>query len=86
MLKLSALVLGYTGQNGSYLAKQFLVKGYETSEIILFTPAITLKFLNHIHRDTRDANLKLTLSDEDLVDGKNLNDLARIFDPIDITA
>lgn len=86
MLKSSALVSGSTGQNGSYLAKQFLVKGYETSEIIRFTPAITLKFLNHIHRDTRYANLKLALSEEDLVDGKNLSDLARIFNPIDITA
>lgn len=86
MLKSAALVSGSTGQNGSYLAKQFLVKGYETSEIIRFTPAITLKFPNHIHRDTCDANLKLTLSDEDLVDGKNLNDLARIFNPRNITA
>ena len=81
-----ALISGFTGQNGSYLAKQFLVKGYEASEIIRFAPAITLKFLNHIHRDTRDANPKLTLSNKDLVDGKNLNDLARNFNPIDITA
>jgi len=86
VLKSSVLVLGFTGQNGSYLAKQLLVKGYETSEIIRFTPAITLKFLNHIHLETRDANLKLTLSDEDLVDGKNLNYLARFFDSIDIAA
>lgn len=86
MFKSSALVSGFTGQNGLYLAKQFLVKGYETSEIIRCTPAITLKFLNHIHRNIRDANAKLTFGNQDLVGGKNLNYLARFFNPIDITA
>ncbi len=86
MLKSLALISGFTGQDGSHVAKQRLVKIIEVSEIISFAPAFSLKFLNCIYRDTRNANPKPTFGNEDLVDGENLKDFARNFDPKDITA
>ncbi|MDJ0625320.1 MAG: GDP-mannose 4,6-dehydratase [Candidatus Caenarcaniphilales bacterium] len=76
-----ALILGITGQDGSYLAELLLSKGYEVHGIIRKSSTFNTLRINHIYQDPLDGNSKLFLHYGDLSDSSNLKKLVERIKP-----
>ncbi|MEM4522384.1 MAG: GDP-mannose 4,6-dehydratase [Nitrososphaeria archaeon] len=63
-----ALIVGITGQDGSYLAEFLLSKGYEVHGIIRKASTFNTTRIEHIYQDPHDPNRKLYLHYGDLSD------------------
>lgn len=68
-----ALIVGITGQDGSYLAEFLLSKGYEVHGIVRRSSLINTGRIDHIYKDPHDADNRLTLHYGDLTDGTGLH-------------
>jgi GDPmannose 4,6-dehydratase len=82
--KKSALILGITGQDGSYLAELLLSKGYEVHGLIRRASTFNTSRIDHIYEDPHSLNPKLYLHYGDLTDGVGLTNLVRDIQPKEI--
>jgi GDPmannose 4,6-dehydratase len=72
----TALIIGVTGQDGSYLAELLLGKGYVVHGMVRRTSNILRSRIEHLHRDETIYNRRLFLHYGDLSDATTLR---RIF-------
>ena len=68
----TALITGITGQDGSYLARLLLAKGYEVHGIIRRTSTFNTDRIDDIYLDPHEAGGRLFLYHGDLTDGTGL--------------
>ena len=79
-----ALIIGITGQDGSYLAELLLSKNYEVHGLIRRSSSINTGRIDHIYKDRHEENVKLFLHYGDLSDGNNMNHLIKNILPDEI--
>ncbi len=79
-----ALITGVTGQDGSYLAKFLLDKGYEVHGIKRRTSLITTDRIDHLFQDPHEKNIKFILHHGDLTDSTSLIRIIQEVQPDEI--
>ncbi|MGH9694135.1 MAG: GDP-mannose 4,6-dehydratase, partial [Bryobacteraceae bacterium] len=57
----SALIIGITGQDGSYLSEFLLAKGYTVHGIVRRSSSFNTSRINHIYEDPHAASRRLLL-------------------------
>jgi len=67
-----ALVTGVNGQDGAYLTKLLLSKGYTVHGIKRRSSLFNTARIDHLYQDQHEKNVKLTLHYGDLTDSTNL--------------
>ena len=72
MLKKKALILGVTGQDGSYLAEFLLKKNYEVHGLVRKSATGNTKNINHI---LKDGNKSFIIHKGDMLDSVSLNNI-----------
>lgn len=70
--KKTALIIGVTGQDGSYLAEFLLEKGYFVHGIKRRASLLNTQRIDHIYQEPFDRNLRFKLHYGDLSDSSNL--------------
>jgi GDPmannose 4,6-dehydratase len=68
----SALIIGITGQDGSYLSELLLAKGYTVHGIVRRSSSFNTARINHIYEDPHDVGRRLILHYGDLTDSTGL--------------
>jgi GDPmannose 4,6-dehydratase len=68
----SALIIGITGQDGSYLSELLLSKGYTVHGIVRRSSSFNTARINHIYQDPHDTGRRLILHYGDLTDSTGL--------------
>ena len=79
-----ALITGITGQDGSYLAKLLLDKGYEVHGIKRRTSLINTDRIDHLFQDPHEKNRKFILHHGDLTDSTSLIRIIQEVQPDEI--
>ena len=67
-----ALIVGITGQDGSYLAELLLEKGYEVHGLVRRASTFNTGRIDHLYRDPHESGARLRLHYGDLADGTGL--------------
>ena len=67
-----AFITGITGQDGAYLSKLLLEKGYEVHGIKRRASSFNTDRIDHLYRDPHEAGRKFILHYGDLTDSTNL--------------
>lgn len=80
----SALIIGVTGQDGSYLAELLLEKGYEVHGIKRRSSLFNSQRIDHIYEDPHVENGRLRLHYGDLSDSSNLTRILRDVEPDEV--
>ena len=83
-MKKKALILGITGQDGSYLAEFLLNKGYEVHGIKRRTSLINTDRIDHLYEDFHEVNRKFILHHGDLTDSTSLIRIIQEVQPAEI--
>lgn len=79
-----ALIIGITGQDGSYLAELLLEKGYQVHGLIRRASTFNTARINHLYQDRHDGSPRLLLHYGDLSDGSRLVSLIAELKPDEI--
>lgn len=79
-----ALIIGITGQDGSYLAELLLEKGYEVHGIIRRSSSFNTGRIMHIFQDLHSEDIRLKLHYGDLADASGLEKLIDQVQPDEI--
>ena len=79
-----ALILGITGQDGSYLAELLLAKGYEVHGLIRRSSTFNTARIEHLYNDPHDTGVRLFLHYGDLADGGRLATLLSAICPDEV--
>ncbi len=79
-----ALITGITGQDGSYLTRYLLGKGYEVFGIIRRTSTFNTDRIDDIYLDPHEAGSRLFLHYGDLTDGTSLRRILEKIEPDEI--
>ena len=79
-----ALIIGITGQDGSYLAELLLQKGYEVHGIVRRSSSFNTDRIDHLYQDRHVDSPKLFLHYGDLSDGSRLVSLIGELKPDEI--
>jgi GDPmannose 4,6-dehydratase len=79
-----ALISGITGQDGSYLTKLLLAKGYEVYGIIRRSSTFNTDRIDEIYRDPHESDSRLFLHYGDLTDGTGLRRILEKTNPDEI--
>jgi len=79
-----ALIVGITGQDGSYLAELLLQKGYEVHGIVRRSSSFNTDRIDHLYQDRHVDSPKLFLHYGDLSDGSRLVSLIGELKPDEI--
>ena len=79
-----ALVIGITGQDGSYLAELLLSKGYHVHGLIRRASTFNTHRIEHLYQGPQEAGARLTLHYGDLTDGSRLVSLIGEIRPDEI--
>jgi GDPmannose 4,6-dehydratase len=79
-----ALIIGITGQDGSYLAELLLGKGYEVHGLIRKSSSFNTDRIDHLYQDRHEKGAKLFLHYGDLSDGSRLVSLIGELKPDEI--
>ncbi|OGT42623.1 MAG: GDP-mannose 4,6-dehydratase [Gammaproteobacteria bacterium RIFCSPHIGHO2_12_FULL_40_19] len=79
-----ALIIGITGQDGSYLAELLLEKGYEVHGIIRRSSSFNTGRIIHIFQDLHEENVRMKLHYGDLADPSGLEKLIDMIQPDEI--
>jgi len=79
-----ALILGITGQDGSYLAELLLEKGYEVHGLIRRSSSFNTERINHLYQGPQDADRRIFLHYGDLSDGSRLVSLVASIQPDEV--
>jgi GDPmannose 4,6-dehydratase len=80
----TALIIGVTGQDGSYLAELLLEKGYSVHGLIRRSSSFNTSRIDHIYQDRHEQSQRLTLHYGDLSDGSRLVSLIGELKPDEI--
>ncbi len=80
----SALIIGITGQDGSYLAEFLLNKGYTVIGIIRRSSSFNTKRIEHIFQDPHEKNPRLKLVYGDLQDSSAISKIIAEFMPDEV--
>src|SRR6056300_191346 len=83
MKKKIALIFGVTGQDGSYLSRLLIKKGYQVHGVKRRSSSLNTKRIDDIYEDVHDAK-KFFLHYGDLIDGQSINQLINKIKPIEI--
>jgi len=83
-MKKKALILGITGQDGSYLAEFLLKKNYQVHGIKRRTSTPNTSRIDHIFDSINFDNKKLIMHHGDLSDAGSLNRIINIINPDEI--
>jgi GDPmannose 4,6-dehydratase len=67
-----ALILGITGQDGSYLTEHLLALGYEVHGVIRRSSTFNTERIDHLYQDPHETQVRLRLHYGDLADGPGL--------------
>ncbi|EKD78585.1 MAG: GDP-mannose 4,6-dehydratase [uncultured bacterium] len=84
MAKPRALIIGITGQDGSYLAELLIAKGYEVHGTIRRASTFNTGRIDHLYQDPHVHGVNMFLHYSDLSDGSNLARLIREIKPDEI--
>jgi GDPmannose 4,6-dehydratase len=68
----TALIVGITGQDGSYLTERLLTKGYEVHGLVRRASIFNTDRIDHLYRDSHDPEARMFLHYGDLADGAGL--------------
>jgi GDPmannose 4,6-dehydratase len=79
-----ALIMGITGQDGSYLAELLLSKGYEVHGVIRRTSTFNTDRIDHLYQDPHTPGARLFLHYGDLADGVTLRRLLELTKPHEV--
>jgi GDPmannose 4,6-dehydratase len=79
-----ALVTGITGQDGSYLARLLIEKGYEVHGIVRRSSTFNTGRLDDIYRDPHETGSRLFLHYGDLTDGTGLRRILERTQPMEV--
>jgi len=79
-----ALITGITGQDGAYLAKFLLDKGYEVHGIKRRTSLINTQRIDNVYQDPHEKKLRLILHYGDLTDSTNIIRIIQQVQPDEI--
>ena len=80
-----ALIAGITGQDGSYLTKQLLDKGYIVHGMLGRSSSFNTGRIDHLYRNQEILDQTLFLHHWDLTDSSNLNRLLEKIGPDEYT-
>lgn len=83
-MKKRALIIGITGQDGSYLAELLVDKNYEVHGIIRRSSSFNTERIEHLYRDPHEEDVRLTLHYGDLSDGSSLRAILSLVQPDEI--
>lgn len=84
MSRRRALIVGVTGQDGSYLAELLLDKGYEVHGIIRRSSSINTARIDHLYQDPHESEAHIFLHYGDLTDGTTLRRIIEHVRPEEI--
>jgi GDPmannose 4,6-dehydratase len=79
-----ALIIGITGQDGSYLAELLLSKGYEVHGLIRRSSSFNTSRIDHIYQGPQEDKQRLVLHYGDLTDGSRLVSLVGNIQPDEV--
>ena len=79
-----ALITGVTGQDGAYLAKSLLKKGYEVHGIKRRASSFNTARLDHLYRDPHEQDVRFFMHYGDLTDSTNLIRIIQEIQPEEI--
>ncbi|HEX7601527.1 MAG TPA: GDP-mannose 4,6-dehydratase [Polyangiaceae bacterium] len=79
-----ALIVGITGQDGSYLAELLLSKRYEVHGIVRRASTFNTGRIDHLYRDPHDPTAHLRLHYGDLADGTGLRRILERVRPAEV--
>lgn len=79
-----ALILGATGQDGSYLLELLLDKGYEVHGVIRRASTFNTSRIDHLYRDPHEEGRRLFLHYGDLADANTIRKLIYQIQPDEI--
>jgi len=79
-----ALITGVTGQDGAYLAKFLLKKGYEVHGIKRRASSFNTARVDHLYRDPHEQDVRFFLHYGDLTDSTNLIRIIQEIQPEEI--
>ncbi len=79
-----ALILGITGQDGSYLAELLLEKGYLVHGIKRRSSSLNTDRIDHLYQDPHERNISFKLHYGDLTDATNLIRIIQEIQPDEI--
>lgn len=80
----SALIVGITGQDGSYLLELLLEKGYEVHGIIRRSSSFNTARIDHLYQDPHKSGARVFLHYGDLADGTGLRRIIEKVRPDEI--
>jgi GDPmannose 4,6-dehydratase len=80
----TALITGITGQDGSYLARLLLDKGYEVHGVMRRSSSFSTGRLDDIYQDPHETNVQLRLHYGDMADGPGLRRILTRVEPDEI--
>lgn len=83
-IRKKALIIGITGQDGSYLAELLLKKNYEVHGIIRRSSSFNTARINHIYQDPHEKDRRLFLHYGDLTDTSSINGTLRLIQPDEV--
>jgi GDPmannose 4,6-dehydratase len=84
MVRKKALITGVTGQDGAYLARLLLEKGYEVHGIKRRSSSFNTKRIDDIYVDPHEENVRLFLHYGDMTDSSNIMRLVQQIEPDEI--
>ena len=79
-----ALIVGITGQDGSYLSEHLLASGYEVHGVIRRASTFNTDRIDHLYRDPHDPEARLFLHYGDLSDGTGLRRILEHVQPDEV--
>lgn len=79
-----ALIIGITGQDGSYLAELLLQKGYVVHGLVRRSSSINTSRIDHLYQDPHSAEKRLILHYGDLSDASRITSLVSSLKPDEI--
>ncbi|MDB2406833.1 GDP-mannose 4,6-dehydratase [Alphaproteobacteria bacterium] len=84
MVRKKALITGVTGQDGAYLARLLLEKGYEVHGMKRRASSFNTKRIDDIYVDPHEENVRLFLHYGDMTDSSNIMRLVQKIEPDEI--
>lgn len=84
MARKKALITGVTGQDGAYLARLLLAKGYEVHGMKRRASSFNTKRIDDIYVDPHEDNVSFFLHYGDMTDGSNIMRLVQTIEPDEI--
>jgi GDPmannose 4,6-dehydratase len=79
-----ALIIGVTGQDGSYLAELLLSKGYEVHGLIRRSSSFNTGRIDHLYQDPHEPDARFFLHYGNLTDGSRLTTLLDKLHPDEV--